>query len=196
MKLLFVNCCISQRGDASRTRALCDVFLEAFGRTHPEAEVETVDLTALTLPPFTRELLDRRDALASAGAFDAPVFQWARQFRAADAVVVGAPFWDLTFPAQLRIYIEYLSANGLTYHYDADGPHGDCGAARLVYLTSGGDFEREDSLGVLHWRQLCAMFGIPRFGYVFAGELDAAPDRGEELLSAACAEARRLAEEM
>ena len=76
-----------------------------------------------------------------------------------------------------------------------NGCHGDCRADRLVYLTSGGDFEREDSVGVAYWRQLTAMFGIPRFDYVFAGGLDARPDTAEEILTASCALARRLAEE-
>lgn len=155
MKLLFVDCCISQRGQASRTRALADAFLEAFRAARPEAEIETVPPEALlALRPFDPDMLNDRDALAAVGAWDAPVFELARQFRAADRIVVAAPFWDLSFPAALRTYIEYISANGLTYHYEADGCHGDCRAERLAYLTSGGDFEREDSVGVPHWRQL------------------------------------------
>ena len=117
MKLLFVDGCISQRGEASRTRALCGAFLEAHRTAHPEAEVETVAPEALlALRPFDPDMLDARDALARAGAFDAPGFALARQFREADCVVVGAPFWDLSFPAALRVYMEDVSANGLTYH--------------------------------------------------------------------------------
>ena len=74
-----------------------------------------------------------------------------------------------------------------------DGCHGDCNAQRLVYLTSGGDFEHEDSVGVVHWRQLCGLFGIPRFDYVFAGGLDIDPVKTPELLEAACEVARKLA---
>ena len=44
-------------------------------------------------------MLNDRDALAGIRCFDAPVYDLARQFRAADRVVVAAPFWDLTFPA-------------------------------------------------------------------------------------------------
>ena len=113
----------------------------------------------------------------------------------ADEIVVAAPYWDLSYPAALRTYIEHISVVGLTYHYEADGCHGDCRAGRLVYLTTGGDFEQADSVGVLHWRQLCTLFGIPRFDAVFAGGLDAAPDRTEEQLAAGCARARQLAEE-
>lgn len=196
MKLLFVDCCISQRGPDSRTRALADAFLEAFRAAHPEAEIETVPPEALlALRPFDPDMLNDRDALAAVGAWDAPVFELARQFRAADRIVVAAPFWDLSFPAALRTYIEYVSANGLTYHYEADGCHGDCRAERLVYLTSGGDFEREDSVGVLHWRQLCAMFGAGQFDYVFAGGLDVDPAKAPELLAAACDLAKKLAED-
>ena len=196
MKLLFVDGCISQRGPESRTRRLAEAFLTAFQAGHPDWEVERVDVGALGLVPFTPQALDERDALAHAGAFDAPVFDLARQFRAADAVVVAAPFWDLSYPAALRTYIEYISANGLAYHYDFDGCHGDCHGAWLVYLTSGGDFEREDSVGVVHWRQLAAMFGIPRFDYVFAGGLDIDPEKTELLLEGACGLARRLAEDL
>ncbi len=195
MKLLFVDSCISQRDERSRTRRLAEAFLAAFRESHPGAEIDTVDLKRLRLRHFDVIGLDDRDALAKVGAFDAPVFSLARQFREADRIVVAAPFWDLSFPAALRTYIEQISAVGLTYHYDADGCHGDCRAERLAYLTTGGDFEREDSLGVLYWRQLCAMFGIGQFDYVFAGGLDAAPDREEELLSAACDLAAKLARE-
>ena len=195
MKLLFVDCCVSQRGAASRTRALADAFLTAFRRQNPDAEVEVVTAdTLLALRPFGVEGLDARDALTAAGTFDDPVFDLARQFRAADAVVVAAPYWDMSYPAALRAYIEHISAVGLTYHYEADGVHGDCRAKWLVYLTSGGDFEREDSVGVVHWRQLCGLFGIPAFDYVFAGGLDAVPERAPELLADACRTAERLAE--
>lgn len=192
MKLLFIDGCVSQRGPASRTRALAEAFLSAFRESHPGAEVETVTLEALDLKPFLPAALNQRDELASVGAFGAPVFDLARQFQAADKIVAAAPFWDLSFPAVMRTYIEYISANGLCYHYEADGCHGDCRADRLAYLTTGGDFERPESLGVLYWKQLSKMFGVPRFDYVFAGGLDVDPAKAPELLEAACEQARTL----
>ncbi|WP_455580894.1 hypothetical protein [Dysosmobacter sp.] len=83
MKLLFVDCCISQRGAASRTKALAAAFLETFRQSHSGARIETADLAALALKPFTVDMLDRRDALAAAGRWDAPIFDLARQFRGA-----------------------------------------------------------------------------------------------------------------
>ena len=193
MKLLFVDCCISQRGKDSRTLALAERYLAAFRDAHPEAEVERVDVGTLNLAPFTPEKLTERDILAQKGDFSAPVFDLARQFAAADSIVMAAPYWDMSYPAQLKLYIEYISANGLCYHYAGDGCHGDCRAEKLVYLTSGGDFERANSIGVLHWEQLCAMFGIRQFGYVFAGGLDIDPAKTAALLEQACKKAEALA---
>ena len=45
---------------------------------------------------------------------------------------------------------------------------------------------------MLYWKQLAAMFGIPRFDYVFAGGLDVDPAQAGPLLDAACEQARRL----
>lgn len=195
MKLLFVDSCISQRGADSRTRRLAAAFLEAFAASHPDWELETVEVGALELKPFTAEMLSERDALASVGAWDAPVFDLARQFRAADAVVVAAPYWDLSYPAALRIYMEDISANGLCYHYEADGCHGDCRGQWLVYLTSGGDFEHEYSVGVVlggRWRP-CSEF--PGLTTCSRGD-DIVRPRRPELLAAGCDLARRLAESL
>ena len=196
MKVLFVDCCISQRGDESRTRALADAFLKEWKALHGADTVETVSVAAEAFAPFTAEMLNRREALAGAGAFDDPVFALARQFRDADAVVVAAPYWDMSYPAALKCYIEHISAVGVTYHYEADGCHGDCQAKWLTYLTTGGDFEHEDSVGVLHWRQLCSLFGIPRFEYVFGGGMDVDPARTPALLEGACELARKFAREL
>ena len=87
MKLLFVDCCISQRGEGSRTKRLAKAYLDAFLKAHPGTEVETVTPEALlALRPFDTAMLDERDALAAEKRWDAPVFALARQLRAADAV--------------------------------------------------------------------------------------------------------------
>ena len=187
-QLLYVDCCI--RGEQSRTRKLAEAFLAALPQ---EWQVTRLDLMREGLQPLMPDTLAQRDETAARGELDAPRFRYAHQIAAADAVVMAAPFWDLSYPAALRTYIEYISANGLTYHYDAAGCHGDCAAGHLVYLTSGGDVEREDSVGVIHWRQLAAMFGIPQFDYVFAGGLDARPDTAGDTLTAACTLAGALA---
>lgn len=77
MRLLIVDGCISQRGGDSRTKQLLSAYAEAFRRTHPEVQTETVTPQALlALRPFDPAMLDERDALAAVGAWDAPVLPW------------------------------------------------------------------------------------------------------------------------
>ena len=188
MKALYIDCCI--RGEESRSARLAQAFLENLS---PEYEVTHRCLMEEALYPLTAETLRQRDALLAQGKTDHLRFRFAHEIAEADLVIMAAPFWDLSYPAALRTYIEYISAVGLTYHYTDAGCCGGCAAEHLVYLTSGGDVEREDSVGVIHWRQLAAMFGIPQFDYVFAGGLDASPDTAGETLAAACALAENLA---
>ena len=72
--LLFVDCCISHRGDRSRSHALCQAFLEEFKRTHPAVDIETVNLQRMGLQPFDQFATDDRNALLNVRSFDSPVF--------------------------------------------------------------------------------------------------------------------------
>lgn len=191
--LLFVDCCISYRGDRSRTHALCRAFLEEYKKAHPAEDIETVNLQRMGLKPFDQFSTDDRNALRNVKAFDSPIFKLARQFKQADRIVVGTPLRDLTFPAMLRIYIEYICVREVTYHYENGRSKGDCMAQKLAYLTVSGGPEPEENLGVEYWRQLCDRFGIPGYEYVTAYGLDIEPEKSEEIMRTACEKARELA---
>ena len=192
--LLFVDCCISYRGDRSRSHALCEAFLESYKKAHPAEDVEVVNLQRMALKPFDQFSTDDRNALRNVKAFDAPIFKLARQFRRADRIVIGAPLRDLTFPAMLRVYIEYICVREVTYHYEYGVCKGDCMAQKLAYLTVSGGEELEENLGTEYWRQLCRRFGIKEFCHVEAYGLDTRPEEGEAIMVAACEKAKKLAE--
>jgi FMN-dependent NADH-azoreductase len=191
--LLFVDCCISYRGDRSRSHALCQAFLEEYKRTHPAEDIETVNLQRMALKPFDQFTTDDRNSLRNVKAFDSPIFKLARQFKRADRIVIGAPLRDLTFPAMLRVYIEYICVRELTYHYENQVCVGDCMAEKLAYLSVSGGPETEENLGVDYWRQLTQRFGIKEFYHVDAYGLDFEPERTEEIMGVACDKARALA---
>ena len=73
------------------------------------------------------------------------MFGYARQFVQADTIVIAAPFWDLSFPAALKNYLEQINAIGITFRYTPEGvPQGMCRAKKLYYVTTaGGDFVPE-----------------------------------------------------
>ena len=174
MKVLFINACL--RGERSRTLVLCREYLKKLQEIHLEAVVEEVDLNSLNLDVQDSAVLEQRDALRHAGNFDHEMFDLAKQLIAADHVVIGAPYWDLSFPAKLKMYLERCSVDKLTFLYDKEGvPHGQCKADSLVYITTSGGFIGDMNFGFDYVKGLCsALFGIRKFHFASAEGLDIA----------------------
>lgn len=194
--LLFVNACV--RGEKSRTLKLARRFLERYQAVHPDTEVTEVDVCAQRLSPQYPEVLAERDALWSAGGLDQPMFAPARQFAAADTIVIAAPFWDLSFPAVLKIYLERISVTNITFGYDADGNSvGLCRAAKLLYITTRGGYYAGTPLDIAtqHIKGLGVMYGIPKVRFLDAEGLDDVRKDRQALLEQAMARADALAEE-
>lgn len=194
-KLLFLDGCV--RGELSRTLALTQHFLERWQVKHPNWSVERTDLAALNLRPFSGAEVDRRGKQERTGDLDGPDFALARQFAAADRIVLSAPFWELSFPAVVKLYLEHVSAINVTFRYGEDGrPIGLCRAEKLLYVTTRGGYydASEDECGWRQIRGLCGMFGIREPILLRAEGLDDIHNDSEHLLSLARAEADGLAE--
>lgn len=173
MKLLFVNACM--RGEDSRTLELCRDFISKFKKAVKEGDwtIEEVDLSSADISPLDGETLARRDGYMRAGRKDAPMLALARQLIDADMILVGAPYWDLSFPAALKAYIEQCSVTGLTFIYSPQGvPQGQCRAGALVYLTTSGSVIGDFNFGYDYIRGICALFGIPETYFASAEALD------------------------
>ena len=130
MSILFINACVREN---SRTFVLAQTVLENLS-----GEVTEVNLNDENIPQLNRELLKKRENLISSGNKNDPMFCYARQFAEADEIVIAAPFWDLSFPALLKTYIERITVSGITFQYIGDTPHGLCKAKRLTYITTSG----------------------------------------------------------
>lgn len=172
MKVLFVNACL--RGEKSRTLVLCRDYLQKLKEAHPEAEMEEVDLNSLDIEVQTGEVVERRDELRHADKFDDEMFDLAKQLIAADHVVIGAPYWDLSFPAVLKIYLERCSVDKLTFVYNEQGmPVGQCRAESLTYITTAGGFIGDLNFGFDYVKGLCSvLFGIKKFHFAAADGID------------------------
>lgn len=83
--------------------------------------------------------------------YSSPIFKYAKQFAAADTIVIAAPFWDLSFPADLKTYIENIYVTGIVSRYGIDGkPVGMCKAEQLYYVTTaGGPYLPDYSFGYI-----------------------------------------------
>jgi len=188
---LYVDCCI--RAEQSRTRQLSAAFFSALSG---EYRVTRVDLTQEELRPLMGAFLEEREALLRRGELTHPRFDRARQLAAADLVVMAAPFWDLSIPALLKLYIENVSAEGITFRSTAQGLEGLCRGERLVFLTTrGGLYAPGDPLeqGTPYLRGIQRFFGFGRFDCVAADGLDVQGYDGAGSLRRACRQAAELA---
>ena len=122
--ILFVNACV--RGE-SRTRRLAEALLDRLG-----GEMEEVRLHEIDFPVVDEAFLTERDRLIAQEKWGHPMFELARQFAAADQIVIAAPYWDLSFPAALKQYFEQINVLGITFAYTPEGvPKGLCRARKL-----------------------------------------------------------------
>ena len=195
-KLLFINACV--RGERSRTLKLARHFLAAWQEKHPDAAVTERDLCAERLQPQYPEVLAERDALWNAGRLDQPMFAPARQFAEADRIVIAAPFWDLSFPAILKIYLERISVTDITFGYSETGQmKGLCRAKKLLLVTTRGGYYAGTPLemGKRQLEALCVMYGIPELLCLDAEGMDDARNDAGALLAAAMERGTEIAEE-
>ena len=102
------------------------------------------------------------------------MFEYARQFSEADEIVIAAPFWDLSFPAVLKAYLEKINVSGITFRYTSEGmPEGLCKAKKLYYVTAAGGNFFPESFGFGYIKALAQNFyGISDVELIKAAGLD------------------------
>lgn len=172
---LFINCCPREN---SRTESLAKKLLGKLG------EYEEVNPEKEGLVPIDNERLNYRTALLEKGDLSDDIFKYAKQFAAADTIVIAAPFWDLSFPSVLKIYIENIYVTGIVSKYDIDGtPKGLCKAKTLYYVTTaGGPYDGRFSFDYL--KELAeTFFGIEKTVLIKAEMLDIIGNDAEKILA-------------
>lgn len=164
--ILFINACVRTN---SRTMRLARRLLTKLNR--PFEELRLADCQ---IPAQDEEYLRKRDRLIDERAFGDPMFAWARQFSLADEMVIAAPYWDLSFPAILKQYLELINVMGITFRYTAEGtPEPLCRAKKLYYVTTAGGALVPEEYGFGYVKALAEDFyGIPEVRLIQAAGLD------------------------
>ena len=184
-QILFINACV--RRD-SRTLQLAERLLEILDRP-----VEEVRLERTVFPVADEAFLQTRDRLVDEGKLEDPMFDLARQFAAAEEIVIAAPYWDLSFPASLKQYLEQINVVGIAFRYTQEGiPESLCRAKRLYYVTTAGGNYVPEEFGYGYVKALAqGYYGIPDVRLVKATGLDIVGADAEAIMHAAEEEIRR-----
>lgn len=174
--VLFINCC--PRKD-SRTLFLAKKLLDRF------ENYEEVNLYEENILPLNEERLLYRTALNEKGDFSNDIFKYAKQFAKADKIVIAAPFWDMSFPAMLKIYIENIYITGIVARFSDEGNIvGLCRASNLYYVTTAGG-PLYEQFGYDYISDLALAFGVKDVSLIKAEMLDVDGFEEKEILDAA-----------
>lgn len=177
--VLYVNACVRKE---SRTGRLAEKVLALLGQPYEEVRLED-----LSFPAVDEDFLKTRDRLLAEGELQHPMFDLARQFARAQIIVMAAPYWDLSFPAALKQYLEQVNVVGITFRYSEEGqPVPLCRAKRLIYVTTAGGCYVPEEFGFGYVRALAQSFyGIREVRQVRALGLDIAGADAEAILASA-----------
>ena len=185
--ILCIDSCIDRA--RSRTERLAQACLNkrlALG----DAQLETIVLEDVPLQPLDKERLSYRERCIAEGNFSDPLFDFAKSFAAADELVIAAPFWDFSFPAMLKIFLEQICVRDLTFRYTETG--GIASLTKLTsvtYITTSGGCIDTDNCGYEYVKKLCGgLFGVKEFRFISAQGLDIFGNDPEKILTQAIEE--------
>lgn len=178
-KILFVNSCVR---DNSRTLRLAHTVLQCL-----DGNITEIKISEMGIKPLDKKSLELRTKMADAGDFSDTIFNYAHQFAQSDIVVIAAPYWDLSFPAVLKTYLEAISVCGITFKYNERGiPEGLCNIKKIIYVTTSGGSIGDFNMGYDYVKTLAeGLFNIGDIQFFSAENLDIYGNDVEAIMSKA-----------
>lgn len=160
-KVLYIKANIKNEGE-SRTFKVSDSFVEEYKKNNPQDEVIVLDLYKEKIDFLRPEDLGVVFGPKDENSKKHPVLKYAYQFAEADKYIIAAPMWNLSIPAILKAYIDYVSVTGITFKYTAEGPVGLLNNKKAVHIVSrGGEYvDVPYEMGDRYLRTILGFFGI------------------------------------
>ncbi|MDM5186158.1 FMN-dependent NADH-azoreductase [Bacillus sp. DX4.1] len=180
-------------------------FLASYKESHPNETVVELDLYNEELPYVGVDMIN--GTFKSSRGFDLTVEEatavavadkYLDQFLAADKVVFGFPLWNLTIPAVLHTYIDYLNRAGKTFKYTSEGPVGLIGNKKIALLNASGGVYSEGpkapmEMAVKYVASMMGFFGAKDIEKIVIEGHYQFPDKAEEIIAAGLEKANKVA---
>lgn len=160
-KVLYIKANIKKEGE-SRTFKVADSFIEEYKKNNPEDEIVVLDLYKENIDFLRPEDLGGIFGPKDETSKHHPILKYAYQFADADKYIIAAPMWNLSIPAILKAYIDYISVTGITFKYTEKGPVGLLKNKKAVHIVSrGGEYNNTPyEMGDRYLRTILGFFGI------------------------------------
>jgi FMN-dependent NADH-azoreductase len=172
-KVLYIKANIKKEGE-SRTFKVSDSFIEEYKSNNPNDEITTLDLYKENIDFLRPEDLGEIFGAKNEESRNNPILKYAYQFAEADKYVIAAPMWNLSIPAILKAYIDYVSVTGITFKYTAEGSVGLLEDKKAVHIVSrGGEYgDAPYEMGDRYLRTILGFFGIQDMKTIAVESLD------------------------
>ncbi|MFQ9312813.1 MAG: NAD(P)H-dependent oxidoreductase [Clostridium perfringens] len=172
-KVLYVKANIKNEGE-SRTFKVSDSFVEEYKKNNPEDKIITLDLYKENIDFLRVDDLGKLFGPKDEESKNNSILKYAYQFADADKYIIAAPMWNLSFPAILKAYIDYVSVSGITFKYTAEGPVGLLNNKKAVHIVfRGGGYDNSPyEMGDRYLRTILGFFGIKDIETIAIDNLD------------------------
>lgn len=182
----------------SRTFTISDKFIQTYKENNPNDEIITLDLYNEQINFLTSEDIESVFGAKNETSKKHHLLKYAYQFAEADKYIISAPMWNLSIPAILKAYIDYICVTGITFKYTANGPVGLCQNKKAVHITTtGGDYSNESGskfeMGNRYLTTIFNFLGITDFKTIKAEKLDIIGEDVEAIINEAISQAQDVA---
>lgn len=129
--------------EKSNTFNISNQFIEAYSEKNPDDTIISLDLCKEEITPLTEEMVFNMFQNENS-----IVKVYAEQFAKADKYVIAAPMWNLSFPAILKCYIDYIVYKDITFKYTEKGAVGLLSDQdkKVVHIVTRGGFYTDGNL--------------------------------------------------
>ncbi len=166
----------------SRTRKIARPIVAELAKRY---EIETISLDGAGFPAVDGKILEDRNN----GIVPEEYAEMARRIAAADRIVIAAPFWDMSFPAALKVFFENMSLFHITFDSDNTHCYGLCKCSKVLYITTRGmNIHTGDPLeqATPYIKALSCLWGLGDVYVVSAENMDySTPEEIERKIAAA-----------
>lgn len=184
---------------------LYETFLASYKEANPNDTIVELDLHNEELPYVGVDMIN--GTFKAGKGFDlteeeakavAVADKYLDQFLAADKVVFAFPLWNLTIPAVLHTYIDYLNRAGKTFKYTAEGPVGLVTDKKIALLNARGGVYSEGpaaqvEMAVKYVKVMMGFFGVQDMETVIIEGHNQFVDRAEEIIADGLEKAAKVA---
>ncbi|WP_416147947.1 FMN-dependent NADH-azoreductase [Salipaludibacillus sp. HK11] len=201
MTLLFVTANPKQTSESYGLQ-LAESFLADYMKQKPDEPVERLDLFEVEIPALKREALSmwEKQGKGESMALDVVTNPFVEQFLQADRIVIVTPLWNMSFPPQVKAYVDHLIIPEKTFRFTDKGIEGLMQHKKMVHIQSRGGVYSEGPLqkfehGESYLRTIFSLIGLKDYHHLCIEGTSTFPDDVENRLERSKEQGRDLVRE-